>query len=315
MNFLYFTDVHFKGTNPESRKDNYAKAILQKLYFITDYALDNNYNLLVCGGDLFDGANVADGVKTDLIKWAKYTHDKGLPILHCIGSHDYLDYNLRSFDKTSLGNLAHAGLITIIPEEGYEYEDVRFEAVHHTAYLEDDLNNFAMKKVISGMCNIQIVHGMVLDKPAVFKHVLIKDLPVKKMGNLVLCGHYHTGFEQVMREGVIFINPGSVARKERTERLPNLLAVSVENNQLDMQLIPIPCEKDVFKEGSKAVMDVEREHRMTDFLENLTLQSEISVASDPMEVMVQVAKEFNKSEQVINFLRNKMNIKINEVSA
>ena len=86
MKILFFTDVHIKGKNPESRIDNYLDALIKKLVFVFDYAKTNNYDLILCGGDLFDSANVSDSIKNVLLPIFKLNT---IPLYTIIGSHDY----------------------------------------------------------------------------------------------------------------------------------------------------------------------------------------------------------------------------------
>lgn len=307
MKIVYFTDVHFKGKNPEARIDNYPQSILKKLQYVMDYA-DKNADVILCGGDLVDTSNISDGMKNELMPILNNTT---CPMYYCLGSHDYSDYNMNSLSRTTVKVLENANVFKILhsPVE-LVFADglkVAFYATHHTTELDNSLEAYLLPTPLpEADYHIQMVHGMVVDKFLPFNHVLLEDLPVCGMGDVVLCGHVHPGFKPFEKDGHIILNPGSLGRKERTERIPQFIEIDITKEGISYKMVPIPCDMNVFSERKDYTNDIDREQRIKNFLDSLSDNTELTLHGDPVEVISKIAKDLGKSDKVISFLKEKL---------
>ena len=52
---IFLTDTHLRASNPRSRIDDYPQATLDKFKWILDYAVKRGVDVILHGGDFFDG--------------------------------------------------------------------------------------------------------------------------------------------------------------------------------------------------------------------------------------------------------------------
>jgi DNA repair protein SbcD/Mre11 len=303
VKFGFFTDVHIRGKNPESRKDDYLKSVMGKLQYIIDYAINNELDALLCGGDLFNVANVSDGIKNDLMVMFSPLRDCNIPLYTIVGSHDYLDYNMNTLNRTSIKVLHNAGLLHILSEP-IIYGGVELFPFSHSNMAVSEPESYAIKK--RSTRSIQLIHEMILHKPAPFPHILIDSLPIDSMGDVILLGHYHAGFGQnyvIERNGHYIVSPGSLGRVERTERMPSLILIDF--NETGIESIKqhfVPCERDVFKEGVITIQDEARAERVKKLLSSLELDYTFML-DDPKDTVRKIGSKLGKTEKTIEYVQ------------
>lgn len=106
-------DLHCRLTPPSSRKDDYFNACIKKLEFML-----KNCDILLSAGDFFDKARSEDIVKNRVLSLLN-TYDTKIYIVP--GNHDIENDNPETLPKTSLGNLAYHGKVTILtPDKIWE---------------------------------------------------------------------------------------------------------------------------------------------------------------------------------------------------
>ena len=211
---------------------------------------------------------------------------------------------MNSLNKTTLKVLENSGVINIL-QNSIIINDVIIHATHPTMELHDDINKYSIDRH-NNFINIQLVHGPVTNESVPYHHVLVKDLPLNNMGDIILCGHIHNGFGIIEKNNRHIINPGSLGRKERTDRIPKLVSIDTCLNKIE--LVDVPCATDVFKNITlnKYVDPLERDQRLIDLLVKLSENSEITIQSNPIEIISIIANRLNKSQDVINFIVNKI---------
>ncbi|MDO5724709.1 MAG: metallophosphoesterase [Tissierellia bacterium] len=215
MKFIFFTDVHVKGTNPKSRIDNYFETVKAKLIEIKNYANSNKYDFIVFGGDLFDRPDSSISIASDI---ANILMDFNMPIYTIIGNHDIFGYNLSTINRSIMGFLINIGILKLIPHDGIYIENglkICLIARHFKYDLDSDPNNYIIRKsdYENSDYYIEIVHGFLIDKPFIkdVPHILIDNI-LDTEADIILAGHYHLGFPTLNHEGKYFVNPGSLLR-------------------------------------------------------------------------------------------------------
>jgi len=181
---------------------------------------------------------------------------------------------------------------------------------HHTFGIDDSPDNYKLPTECDDIkVNywIQLVHGMIVpDKMPFCDYTLVDDLPVDSIGDIMLCGHYHPGFEQTRTTStgrkISIYNPGSLMRKEHTDRSPKIYLITLDNFGYEIRSINVPHIRDVFVETSTTFSEDERSARMAAFLSDLKKHVELSLGGDIKEVIRSVGKQQGKSQEVINYL-------------
>ena len=231
MKILWFSDAHLRGTTPKSRADDYPKALEAKFDEIGEIIRKENVKLVFNGGDLFHTPAPSNSVITTFAKKMKAWN---CPIYSIIGSHDKYGYNDDTLYRTAKGILEATGVTKLINDPMPLGDGTWVCGTPHSYTLDDDPINYFVKKPEGCKYLIQLVHGMLLDKPFFDKYTLLQD--VKTESDLVLCGHYHPGFGPIEVNGTTFVNVGSLGRTERIQRLypPSVVIIDTEDESLSI---------------------------------------------------------------------------------
>lgn len=121
MRFLFFTDTHIRGTNPQNRKDNFLKTLHTKMEEVLDIAKRNNVDILLHGGDIFDRPDISPSLVRDFIL---LINKHALPIYAVAGNHDIYGQNPLTINRTMLGLLDGADVVRLIkPGEKIYFTD------------------------------------------------------------------------------------------------------------------------------------------------------------------------------------------------
>jgi len=294
---LYFGDSHIRGNNPCSRKDDYPNALKAKFCEITNLIKDKKIDCVLCGGDLFNSPDVSKAIISEYIKIFKQWK---VPFLTVIGSHDYLGYQLNTILRSALGVLDAAEIVYILDKErGYRLTDkVTIKGIHHSYNLDLNPKNYFVKKDTNGIL-IEVVHGMVVDKPFFDEYTLIKD--IKTEADVMLCAHYHPGWESQKVNNALFINPGSLGRVENIERVfpPSVVILDV-GEQIDYEIIPLKCaspSETIFKNVTK--LGSEMSEKILEFMKTLSNRTGDLERQDAKSLVLKIAKEEKVDEKVI----------------
>lgn len=320
MKLGFFTDVHARADTPEGRTDDFRKAIFTKLEEVGQIFQEVDYVLF--GGDLFNTPDPSTSVVNETIRMLKSWNK---PIIGVVGSHDYFGYQIKSLQRTALGTLVEAGVITLVGDHVKQIKGIqsyytceRWVPVHstsnvatsekavtivgtpHTYWLADDPVNFDSRKMFGDDdLQVQLVHGDLLDKPVPWTHVTVGQ--VQTNSDLVLSGHYHPGWPGLITtRGTTFVNPGSLSRLENTGRIrtPRVCIIDVkEEKQFSVEYKELTsAEKHPFKEK----LEQKEENVMQDVTRLLQLieTTQIGVV-DIKEKLPLVAKEAGYDDEVV----------------
>jgi predicted phosphodiesterase len=259
------------------------------------------------GGDLFHTPDVAKSVINDVIPIFKSWNKR---IIGVVGSHDYFGYQMKSLKRTALGHFVEFGLIELvgggldgIPDYiplGNAYSQAVITGTHHAYDLnEKEAGYYKEKYGREDQMQIQLVHGDLLEKHAVWSHTLVSDVDTES--DLVLSGHYHPGWPGRVilgRDGMLFVNPGSIARLENTgvHRMPAVCIIDTEKlpevRFIELQrAAPHPFKERTGKTEENTMQDVSK-----------LLQLVESIQIEPVDIKAQlprVAKELGYGEATL----------------
>lgn len=218
-----------------SRLDNVPDTLEAKLTEVGEIARTEKVDAILHGGDLFDRPDVS--IMT-VGRYAKIMAAYPTPVYATIGNHDIFAHNPKTLPRTMLGLLDVLGHIELIPENGIRLESDCVVQLSAAPFRYDidrgDREAFYVKRQDDTVdCHLLIVHGMLLQKPflADISQTVIGDLnPLD--ADIVLSGHYHSGYKATESKGTLFINPGSLLRTSNSlydlQRIPQVLILDVD---------------------------------------------------------------------------------------
>jgi len=311
IKFGYFTDLHARNDTPEKRTDDFRTSILAKLHEIGEIFKREEVDLILFGGDLGHTPDptysLTNAVLKELKSWNKQ-------IVGVVGSHDYFGYQKRTIDRTMMGNMIAAGVITLV-DDSYSYlykhgssslnspaPTIVITGTQHQYDSTDHIERLNHKQEYSNaLLQIQLVHCDLYYKPVAWSHILIQD--VKTESDLVLSGHIHSGWDEPIKIGeTTFFNPGSIARleKSKTKRIPRVSIIEIEDYKKysikDIQLttaLEHPFRDDVeeFESEENTSQDISK---LLDFIETTDIE-----ITDVKQLLIEFAKRENYSKEVL----------------
>ena len=246
LKFIYMTDTHLSASSPRSRLDDYPKAVLDKIEWIVSYAKKREVDVILHGGDFFDGYDIAKSVETAVLKLLS---TNSIPIVATIGSHDIHGYSTQTLYRSSLGVLGAADKIVLLDQgEVFNCGGVSIVGCPHAPDIDQRKDGYYISEEViqeERDYTILLAHGNLVDHklPEGFDYTLLEDAKVN--ADLVLSGHYHPGYGVYRRaDGVTFVNPGSVARVKATSnnrtRTPSIAYIEVfKDAPVSVDIIPI----------------------------------------------------------------------------
>lgn len=277
MKFLFFTDSHIKTRTPIRRTGNYEDDILSKLVFLLITAQREKVDFIVCGGDLFDLPNPSFRLASQIMKLIS---SSGIQWYHVLGNHEILGHNPDSYDMGVLAFFEHLQNFKIVKEATVNDNYLKF--VHYRHGIEEESAPWKTPEDPNTR-SIIFAHAMVTPNPVPFTHITPNQLKKKTKANLILLGHYHDPWANVvlhsqvedkekkmLSEGLgkiltsskeesvsmsmdffnkmtLFLNPGSVARisllAHNLRRTPRSILVNIDDDFVTITSIPIKTAK------------------------------------------------------------------------
>jgi len=297
-------DLHFRGTNPRARLDDFQEALSAKLLETIHLARDHKADCIIIPGDVFDGPSTSWGVVADLIQILRVSP---CPVLTIHGNHDIFGGNPATKHRTPYGLLSKIGFLWDVEDSEFDGEGVLITGHGFTVETDTEagMRQFSPRTGINGVCGIHVVHSMLLDRDPGFdmRHTLISE--VKTSAQVIISGHEHTGFGIVRREsdGVLFINPGALCRLSahvvEIERTVQVALLTVENGQATAELIPLKSARPGHEVLSREHIEAaaERESRIEEFLKLLASEGEAKFL-EVREIVEDIAARENLPEAI-----------------
>jgi DNA repair exonuclease SbcCD nuclease subunit len=248
MRFLFFTDTHIRGTTPRNRTDNFYNTLKVKFEEIRQMVLEKNIDYILHGGDWFDRPDISPAIVRE---FAIIIKNMGKPIYAIAGNHDIYGQNPETLGRTMLGILDGINLINLLGYDDIvilEKDGVRVQLTGQSYNYDIDGEDFRryyiIKKGEDIDCAINIIHGMLLEKPFFegIRYVLIDDIKDTE-ADITLVGHYHSGFGVKRLGNKYFVNPGSLTRVTNAiseiKRMPKVAIIDVEKGKISIEEVEL----------------------------------------------------------------------------
>lgn len=211
--FLIVGDNHLDSKTPVSRIDNYMETGLMELKETLDIAQAANVDYYILLGDVFNRIEVGGECRNRALE--TLCSNNGMPWgfekYVIVGNHD-IAHNFHNLDKSALQTLISAGALKC--EDEIPGLPVRF--LHFKSDLDYQLQKGELCNYLD---DIIFLHGSIVDKPAIFDHILFSELKFRQATKLIISGHIHSPMMAYNKEtDTRFINPGSLGRPEISEK-------------------------------------------------------------------------------------------------
>lgn len=311
MKFIHCTDLHIMGRNPIYRKDNYLETIKEKIKWINEYAEHVGAEGILCTGDIFDKPDTAYGVLNNEV--ISLFRDSPVIWYTIAGNHDMFGYNPETLFRTPYQTLKESNGICCIDPHGYVNTTsapggitrVEISGLNCNAQIDNredkawDYGGYLPPRV--GRCiRIHMAHGFLANKDWGEKiaHTQISEISDKIDVDILLCGHEHSGFGIVEKDGTMFINPGSVGRITSgvgdINRKPQIAEITIDKDGINAKLVDIAIAKDAEEviDYEKAKEIKEKKKALESFTKQLTEGDQIQIEEN-MSVFdyINLAKE------------------------
>ena len=205
MKILFFADLHLRSISdrPKWRIDDHYTTQFNELNEIRDIAAENNVDVIISLGDLFDHTRVSHQLVSDVLRWAQTSP---CAIYSIVGNHDVNAY-VTSDHNNGLGVLFESGIIHQLDELVWPLPKIIIRGVH--VYLDPKQGNYMFDEKYKDYFKIIASHNFIIPHVVPFDAVLPSQ--VQTNADVILLGHYHKAFQHL--EGkTTFINPGSISR-------------------------------------------------------------------------------------------------------
>ncbi|WP_062750620.1 metallophosphoesterase family protein [Shouchella tritolerans] len=244
VTFLYFTDTHIRGTAPKNRLDAFPETMKQKLTEIMAIADREQVDVLLHGGDVFDRPDLSPST---VGQFAQIFREAPAPIYTISGNHDTFGHNPETVSRTMLGlldafgimKLVHPGKPILIEKAGVRVQ-VSGQPYHYELDQRDPKLDYYPINETEADAMIHLVHSMLVEKalPDGIPHTLIDHI-WGTSADVILTGHYHTGFGIKEQNGKFICNPGAIARINNhwteVERLPKVIIGTVTKEGITLR--------------------------------------------------------------------------------
>lgn len=326
MKLVYTGDWHLRGTNPRNRVGSYVDAAKDKLREVFAIAEQVDAVAILCGGDIFDGHQVADSVKD---MYADLLSESPVPIYTTAGNHDLSGYNLDTYRNGSLSILERMvpGLTVALNESRgrllVDPKDGKSAFVTFTPYSgKVDREGYGYNPgATPGLScyeygeplKIHVAHGMALDHvPPFDRFTLLPDIVTE--ADIVLTGHCHTGYGVYHRaDGKVFCNPGSLLRSSASmselERPIQIAVIDIRaKDDFDITLVPLKSAKvgtEVLdRTGIEA--DAARSYAMDTFAALIKTNTGAKVLLDITAIVETIAAQEEVDQEVVDVALKKI---------
>jgi len=300
MRIVGLSDIHLIFENPVARLDDLTVEQWVKLSFVFEYARKIGA-VIFQAGDLCDKPRSWFLLPLLILFMKKY----GVPYYGVFGQHDTYMYSEETRDRTNLGVLEKAGLVTILNPEAPVVLDGGKVQVFGASFGQ------SLGKVPRKGFTVGVIHASVSDRALYPDHKFSEMslyLKEKSDYDLILCADVHRMF-CFEKEGRAIVNVGPMMRQEATEynfkHNPGFVVYDTDTREIEWVDIPCaPAEKVLSRDHIERKKETEQ--MLDNFVEALGESKAVEGVSF-QENLWQFVKE-NKIEQpVVDILSEIMN--------
>jgi exonuclease SbcD len=269
--FIVANDLHYQGSPPRARQDDYQAAIEAKIREVFQIAQRENARAILVAGDLFNTPGVS--IPT-FINFYRLLKESPCEILAIHGSPDH-DGLAASIDRTWYQVLVDTKVIQDVERLPQIDDNIVITGTGANPETDHGINDYMPDKTIEehldrtegryGFIHIHLAHGMLLERPPgtdFFRYTLLEDVAAQENApDVLICGHYHPGWGIKKLGRTLFINPGAIARTSASpvefERPVQAAILTVENGVADARLVPLQSAQPGHIVLSRAHLDAE----------------------------------------------------------
>lgn len=314
MRLLYFTDTHIRANSPISRLDNFEETLKEKIKEVAKIGENEKVDFYIHGGDLFDRPDVS--VRT-VGNFGLLFQDFKKPIYIISGNHDIYGHNPNTIGRSMLGLLSQLDIFRLIDKDKpvlIKDGDLTIQ-ISGSPYIYDidgkDKSNYHPSRLPGVDKHILITHSLLLDKTFIedIDYSLIDQVQDPDI-DLVLAGHYHTGFGQIMHNETLFVNPGSLVRiantKPERERIPSVAIIDISKEKIECRILTLKSAK-----PGKEVLNDKRDDallRMNNIESfKLLMRQNIDIDSyDIKDMIIEISKDENIPKDILEMALDRL---------
>lgn len=219
-NHLDFSAVQF-GPKRYDRKKDFQDCFTA----VMDYALKNEPDVVLIGGDLFDNISPRNPPRSFLMRKFRELHDKGVRVIAVSGEHD--TPKSQEEGSSPLTVYGESGYITFCQNyrepspvifDSRDGDKVVVTGLSRSPFAApgtDPLEQFPLKP--ESVINVLLTHYPISGFQGYFANESVIQLSsIPKGWQLVISGHLHA-HQQIESRGTVLIYPGSTERASITE--------------------------------------------------------------------------------------------------
>jgi DNA repair exonuclease SbcCD nuclease subunit len=295
---LIVGDIHIRGDNPRNRIGNYFEDCKQKLNEVFEIAEKENATIIQVG-DFFNSPSTSISVVSEIVTLLR--DNKAYPIYTVAGNHDIFAHNLSTLNRTPLGFMLEQSFLYHVDDLENMDTGIDFIGRDFDFMTDSDYSEYVTPEH-PGKLQILVVHGMLMEKSAPFKHSLMEEVAKITAADVIISGHYHLPFKRIYR-GKLFINPGALMRMSATEeemsRVPQVVLIDTDNWE-NCKEIPLKCAKSGIEVLDRTAIEIneEREENMALFISSIENTGEQKFMN-LQEMMEQIASQDNLDTLII----------------
>ncbi|WP_332690382.1 metallophosphoesterase family protein [Halalkalibacter lacteus] len=308
MKFLYVTDTHIRGTTPKNRLDVYVDTLKEKLEEVITLANQEDVDVLLHGGDVFDRPDLSPNV---VGQFAKIFMKANMPIYVVAGNHDTFGHNPETISRTMLGLMDSFGVMTVIDQEkpvliekaGVKVQ-ISGQPYHYDLDQRDPKLDYYPPNGSNADVLIHIVHSMLVEKalPEGVSHTLIDHI-WGTTADIILTGHFHGGFGIKERNGKFMCNPGALSRVNNhwseVTRMPKVVIGTIRNNDILLREVSINCARKGEEVLDRSFLEkaVHQEEKLHSFVQQVKESAQFHTLN-MSDIILEIASLKNVEEKV-----------------
>jgi DNA repair exonuclease SbcCD nuclease subunit len=277
-------DLHIRPGKPQSRIDDFQKAMWTKFEFILSLSVENDFCPILFAGDLGQESEWPNWLlRKFLSTLLKASPLKPIELIVIPGQHDLPNHNLSLWKKSGLGVLEIKDSITLLYSDNQNHTDLtRFTFSGHSKYNQFYIHPFPYGQPIKNclQCkqkgrqfySVAMAHDLILAKEGrgweqgkgLNGISLLKQFPEY---DLILTGDNHKSFV-LEHQGRLLVNPGSMMRSaaDQIDHQPRVYLWYADEKRVEIAYLPI--EKEVLSR-ERIEKQEEKERRMQAFVESI----------------------------------------------
>ena len=315
LKFFVITDTHHTMKNPEHRLDNMFYAGLAKLNEVYEMTCEDDVeSILLHVGDVFNSHNTSDTVANIVGEYYKKFNQ-----VYCVaGNHDIEGNNLSTLNQTKLGVFDNFGVMRVIkPFEKIMIErngvKIQLTGCSSRYGINNEEDMFVVDENL-GDISIHLVHAMLVSQDRQHgSYMPLRRIQDRTKADITVSGDFHLGFDPVIYDDKLFVNPGAIIRKycfvEEINRMPQVLQITIFNDKsYEYRLRPITCAKkgEEVLDRSKIDEKILYDENLEEFTKSLSFEEQESYNVDIPDIVKKIAEDEKLDNEISDLAIDKI---------